>query len=161
MGQFHRFAISAYWAISQAFSLKMSECDCACVLSGFGILHGYEGLVVGRYCMHCCSLTNSSACCCVAKWWQLSTHSPLTMYLIGFDRHQFSAIPHSPSHVWQVWNYTAVGHHTCYLWFLPPLRRHSSSNRLRLPSTMSPQRDVIAEWLRKHPLLPKTTTTGL
>ena len=26
---------------------KMSVCDCACVLSGFGILHGYEGLVVG------------------------------------------------------------------------------------------------------------------
>ena len=25
---------------------KMSVCNCACVLFGFGILHGYEGLVV-------------------------------------------------------------------------------------------------------------------
>ena len=24
----------------------MNVCDCACVCSGFGIMHGYEGLVV-------------------------------------------------------------------------------------------------------------------
>ena len=33
---------------------KMSVCDCACVLSGFGILHSYEGLLVS------CGLSEAS-----------------------------------------------------------------------------------------------------
>ena len=32
--------------IKQIVLHKMSVCDCACVLSSYGILHGYEGLVV-------------------------------------------------------------------------------------------------------------------